>query len=57
MTRHNNLTKLFAEVNEFPSSLDFTFETNFQNKVERLVYLEKHKQIYYIILDNATCQE
>ena len=47
---------LFAEVSEFPSSLDLAFETNFQNKVERLVYVEKYKLTYCIILDNATCQ-
>ena len=47
---------LFAEVSEFPSSLDLAFETNFQNKVERLVYVEKYKLTYCIILDNLTCQ-
>ena len=56
MTRHNNLTILFAEVSKFRSSLDLALETNFQNKFERLIYVEKDKLIYCIILDNATCQ-
>ena len=56
MTRHNNLTILFAEVSKFCSSLDLALETNFQNKFERLIYVEKDKLIYCIILDNATCQ-
>ena len=44
------------EVSKFPSSLDLALETNFQNKFERLVYVEKQKLIYCIIPDNATCQ-
>ena len=48
---------LFAEASKFPSSLDFALETNFQNKVERLVYVEKYKLTYCIILNNATCQD
>ena len=47
---------LFTEVSKFPSSLDLALETNFQIKVERLVYVEKFKLTYCIILDNATCQ-
>ena len=56
MTLHNNLTMVFAEVSKFPSGLDLAFETTFQNKVERLVYVRKYKQTYCIILDNATFQ-
>ena len=44
---------LFAEVSKFPSSLDLALETNFQNKFERLVYVEKYNLIYCIILDNS----
>ena len=47
---------LFTEVSKFPSSLDLALETNFQIKVERLVYVEKFKLTYCIILDNATRQ-
>ena len=56
MSWYNNLTTLFAEVSKFPSSLDLVLETYFQNKFERLVYVEKYKLIYCFILDNATCQ-
>ena len=56
MTLHNNLTILFAEVSKFPSSLDLALKTNFQSNFERLVYVEKYKLIYCIILDNATCE-
>ena len=41
MTRHNNLTILFAEVSKFTCSLDLPLEINFQDKAERLVYVEK----------------
>ena len=47
----------FVEVSKFPSSSDFTLETNFQNKVEKLVYMEKYKLTYCIILNNVTCQD
>ena len=47
---------LFAEVSKFPSSLDLALETNFQSKVDRLVYVKKYKLTYCIILDNATIQ-
>ena len=57
MTLHNNLTILVAEVSKFPSSLDLAVKTNFQNNFERLVYVEKYKLIYFIILDNATCED
>ena len=48
---------LFTEVRKSPSNLDLALETNFQNKFERLVYLEKYKLIYCIILNNITCQD
>ena len=47
---------LFAEVIKFPLSLDIVLKTNFQNRAERLVYVERYKLTYYIILDNVTCQ-
>ena len=47
---------LFMKVSKFPSCLDLALETNFQNKFERLVYVEKYKLIYCIIFNNATCQ-
>ena len=47
---------LFAEVSKFPSSLDLALEKKFQNKVERLVHVEKYKLTFCIIRDNATCQ-
>ena len=56
MTWHNNTAILFAEVSKFPSSLDFALETNFQNKTERLVYVQKYKVTYCIIHDSVTCQ-
>ena len=56
LTWHNNLTTLVAGVSKFPFSLDLAFEINFQNKVERLAYVEKYKQTYFIILDNVPCQ-
>ena len=43
ITRHNNLTVLFVRVSTFPFSSDLVQETSFQNKVERLVYVEKYK--------------
>ena len=44
------------KVSKFPSCLDLALETNFQNKFERLVYMEEYKLIYSIILNNAICQ-
>ena len=38
MTWHNSLRMLLAEVSKFRFSLDLAFKTNFQKKVERLVY-------------------
>ena len=57
MSRHDNLTILFTEVSKLPSSLDLKFKTNFQNKAERLVYVEKYKLRCCIILDSVTCQD
>ena len=57
MTRHDNLTILFTEVSKLPSSLGLKFKTNFQNKAERLVYVEKYKLRCCIILDSVTCQD
>ena len=56
MTCHNHLAMIFSEVSKFLSSLDLALETNFQNKVESLVYVEKYKIIYCIVLCNATSQ-
>ena len=56
-TWHSNITMPLEGVSKFPSSLDLALETNFQNKVERLVYVEKYKLTYCIILDNITCQD
>ena len=47
---------LFAEVSKFPSILYLALETNFQNKVERLVYVSKYKLTYCVILDNVIYQ-
>ena len=48
---------LFTEVSKFPSSLDPGLKTNFQTKVDRkLVFVEKYKRTYRIILDNETCE-
>ena len=57
INRHDNLTILFTEVSKLPSSLDLKFKTNFQNKAERLVYVEKYKLRCCIILDSVTCQD
>ena len=46
---------LFTEASKFLSILDLASETNFQNKVEWLVHVEKYKLTYCIILNNATC--
>ena len=56
ITWHNNLTMLFVGVSTFPFSSDFAQEISFQNKVGRLVYVEKYKLTYCIILDNVTFQ-
>ena len=47
---------LFEEVGKFPSNSDLVFETNFHNRAEKFVYLERYKLTYYLILDNVTCQ-
>ena len=57
MTWLNNLTILFAEISKFSSSIDLALETNFQNKCKMLVYAEKDKLIYCIILENTTYQD
>ena len=56
ITWHNNLTMLFVGVSTFPFSSDLAQEISFQNKVGRLVYVEKYKLTYYMILDNVTFQ-
>ena len=56
ITWHNDLTMLFVGVSTFPFSSDLAQEISFQNKVGRLVYVEKYKLTYCIILDNVTFQ-
>ena len=48
MTRHNNLMMLFAGISKFFSSLDLALKTNFQNKVEKLAYVEEYKLTYIL---------
>ena len=47
---------LFVGVSTFPFSSDLAQEISFQNKVGRVVYVEKYKLTYCIILDNVTFQ-
>ena len=56
MIWHYNLKILFEEVCKFPSSLTFAREKDSQNILERLVYEEKYKLIYYTVFESVTYQ-
>ena len=51
-----NLSILFEEGCKFPSSLTLSQEKDSQNILERLVYEEKYKLIYYTGLESVAYQ-
>lgn len=55
MAWHNNLAIHFSEVSAF-HSINLTVESNFQNKTKSLVYVQKDKLTYCIIVAGVTCQ-
>ena len=56
MIWHYNLSILFEKVSKSPSSLSLAREKDSQNILERLVYEEKYKPIYYTVLESVAYQ-
>ena len=56
MIWHYNLRILFEEVCKFSFSSTLARKKDSRNILERLVYEEKYKLIYYTVLDNVAYQ-